>query len=907
MLNGHNHQSDCLECDTAPQERLNYFTGQFLAERDFRDEQSYHIGKHRLHNRYLHGWGTVCGLRVTQHPSPECRDRFVVIEPGLALDCCGHEILLKEKLYVNIPEHLAPTNGDPQSEAEHLLISLCYTECKTEFVPALYSECGCDDTGCDANRVREAFTVSVRRVSELPKVTCCSDAAEALKWTSTINLEKADKLALDAAAKRLYVLTSADNSQVMVYDTEHGCLLRSMDVGAHGFDIGIAPDGKYLYLVAANSATPQDYILAVVDIQDIENPVMGANFPLGTGPLTPQLAVAADGRVYTLERNTPEVKIWNIDINTGGPNPEYGSVTPGADARSIVVSPDGAWLFIAQGTDASVLAVNVASLAETPIPFTSQTPILVAAAGDVPKLFVVMDDGLVRAIKIEELPIPFPEIGAGVQLPAGAPVAIATSPDGGEIYVQLDDAGKGSVVPVDVGKIEIDAANAVGTPLIVAPGPRDLLVSPDGLRLYAAGTGDQGACGGVSVIAVHPSDCAEIFWQALDCCPGCNDEECVPLAAVLNYVDGEYITDARIDNKIRPLAPSTDTLRRAILCAMESAIVGKAGKDGKDGKDGAPGAPGAPGASGADGAPGKDGAPGANGAPGVGLEPGLTRIRALSWKHNTEMSPFVQVQRLDPSGTVYHAGLAIIFTGDVQVTPPTNPIDTHVFEVLARENVQNSPFFNCRCPIDGTVIPIAWDEDIVTGDVLWSTLRETLGPNARGIAFIFPQEYLAPITELNHFWVKLRGDFVLATDGRAIDAEFVRAQLPTGDRPLGSDYGSQGGLFESWFWVAQRGSEANFAGRSVVAQEEDAAFTQEGSLTRSGARSAPREEEAPSVNINTAPEEQLRTLEGVTAAIARRIVSQRKKAPYKSANDLLKVEGVTKEHLKNNRDRITVD
>jgi hypothetical protein len=48
-------------------------------------------------------------------------------------------------------------------------------------------------------------------------------------------------------------------------------------------------------------------------------------------------------------------------------------------------------------------------------------------------------------------------------------------------------------------------------------------------------------------------------------------------------------------------------------------------------------------------------------------------------------------------------------------------------------------------------------------------------------------------------WIVLRGDFVIDTQGFAIDGEFVRAQLPTGDRPSGSPYGTQGGTFESWF------------------------------------------------------------------------------------------------------------
>src|SRR5687768_42909 len=101
------NSTECRECDLPAQERPNYFTGQFLTEREFRDEQRYHIDKHRLHNRYLHGWGTVCGLRVTQHPDPSCRTRFVIIEPGLALDCCGREISVPEPVYVDVQKLLA--------------------------------------------------------------------------------------------------------------------------------------------------------------------------------------------------------------------------------------------------------------------------------------------------------------------------------------------------------------------------------------------------------------------------------------------------------------------------------------------------------------------------------------------------------------------------------------------------------------------------------------------------------------------------------------------------------------------------------------------------------------------------------------------------------------------------------
>jgi hypothetical protein len=53
--------------------------------------------------------------------------------------------------------------------------------------------------------------------------------------------------------------------------------------------------------------------------------------------------------------------------------------------------------------------------------------------------------------------------------------------------------------------------------------------------------------------------------------------------------------------------------------------------------------------------------------------------------------------------------------------------------------------------------------------------------------------------QFNQIKIRLLGDFVIDASGRAISAEFVRAQLPTGEIPAGGTYGLEGGTFESWF------------------------------------------------------------------------------------------------------------
>jgi hypothetical protein len=75
-----------LQC----QERTRFFAGQLLTEADLNNEQSYLLAKNRLHNRFLHGWGMVCGMQVV---CSDC-DGWVTIKPGYGIDPCGNDIIV---------------------------------------------------------------------------------------------------------------------------------------------------------------------------------------------------------------------------------------------------------------------------------------------------------------------------------------------------------------------------------------------------------------------------------------------------------------------------------------------------------------------------------------------------------------------------------------------------------------------------------------------------------------------------------------------------------------------------------------------------------------------------------------------------------------------------------------------
>lgn len=147
----------CIEKGLSSFERNNYFCGKLMVERDFWAEQLYHIGKKRLHNTYLHGWGTVCCLKVDPHPF--CPNLRVIVRPGLAIDCWGREILLTQDFEVEL-ESYKKNGNTSNSKPENLYICLSYKECETESVPVFLDDCGCREQ-CEPNRIREEFEIDV--------------------------------------------------------------------------------------------------------------------------------------------------------------------------------------------------------------------------------------------------------------------------------------------------------------------------------------------------------------------------------------------------------------------------------------------------------------------------------------------------------------------------------------------------------------------------------------------------------------------------------------------------------------------------------------------------------------------------------------------------------------------------
>jgi hypothetical protein len=205
-----------------------------MAARDFSVEQEYFLSRHRLHNRVLHGWGVVCGLRVVHHPDPECRKRWVVVKAGIGLDCCGREVVLFEDRAFELPLPAPPPEagsspGSPMTPAAEphksdteqradeeprypvvtaqypvhssYLVCIKYVEQEIEKVPALYNEGACDPARQDYNRVRECVDLVALDPHEVPGCWrtaepvidptkgCCDDCDEPIPGPAGICLE----------------------------------------------------------------------------------------------------------------------------------------------------------------------------------------------------------------------------------------------------------------------------------------------------------------------------------------------------------------------------------------------------------------------------------------------------------------------------------------------------------------------------------------------------------------------------------------------------------------------------------------------------------------------------------------------------------------------------------------------
>lgn len=166
-------------------ERNNFFYGKLMDTDQFQKDQYYFNQKRWLMNRLVLGSGVVCGLNVVPDLNGMLR-----IEPGIAVDGLGREIVVPESGMLINPRQLTDDQGNPTGESiESGVVDIClgYAETLTDPVPVLVADC--DTPGnCAPSTIREGCCALVRPAEDdLPEPPSCSLGEFSLPPNATLH------------------------------------------------------------------------------------------------------------------------------------------------------------------------------------------------------------------------------------------------------------------------------------------------------------------------------------------------------------------------------------------------------------------------------------------------------------------------------------------------------------------------------------------------------------------------------------------------------------------------------------------------------------------------------------------------------------------------------------------------
>jgi hypothetical protein len=147
----------------SPDLRVNYEYGLVLGVDEFRQEQLYHLQKSYLHNRALHGYGTVYGLPVTT--TPEGDDVIIAVGPGMGLDPYGRAIVIRHDQCARLKAWIEKqsdwsSHRDP-SGVLAVCVTLSYDECADVLQPIAGQPCSSPEAGQAPARIRDSFNIQL--------------------------------------------------------------------------------------------------------------------------------------------------------------------------------------------------------------------------------------------------------------------------------------------------------------------------------------------------------------------------------------------------------------------------------------------------------------------------------------------------------------------------------------------------------------------------------------------------------------------------------------------------------------------------------------------------------------------------------------------------------------------------
>jgi hypothetical protein len=162
-------------------DRVFYATGILLAADDFDAEQTYHRGRLARALAYLHGSGTIAGLRVVVEPAlapgddaafPDGREEMLRVEAGLALDHLGRLIEVPRAACLRLDRWFTSDDDDQVDRLRMALhgtpddgviadVFIRYAACERGKTPALASGPFDALDAVQPSRLRDAYELTL--------------------------------------------------------------------------------------------------------------------------------------------------------------------------------------------------------------------------------------------------------------------------------------------------------------------------------------------------------------------------------------------------------------------------------------------------------------------------------------------------------------------------------------------------------------------------------------------------------------------------------------------------------------------------------------------------------------------------------------------------------------------------
>ncbi|NTV11881.1 MAG: hypothetical protein HGA47_14110, partial [Zoogloea sp.] len=165
--------------------RVSYQPGMLLGLDATRSEQDYHRRRHNRHAYWLHGSGTVAGLRVTARGDDPGNDTDpakvrLMVSPGVGVDGLGREVCVSEPYCIDLAAWLSTQYEDADAwgalirdgyaAADNLLwlkVTMRYQDCPAGLQPVLATGVNAGTDPVQASRMLDCVLFEL--VAERPQ------------------------------------------------------------------------------------------------------------------------------------------------------------------------------------------------------------------------------------------------------------------------------------------------------------------------------------------------------------------------------------------------------------------------------------------------------------------------------------------------------------------------------------------------------------------------------------------------------------------------------------------------------------------------------------------------------------------------------------------------------------------